>query len=72
MLVFAFLLTSTYDFAKVGVWIANDARKISRDYNVIVEPLSDLSEYANLKLGGPPKRWSLSSLTEVLTCKEVI
>lgn len=56
---------------KVGVWIANDAMKISRDYNVNVGPLGDLSEYANLKLDGFPKRWSLSSLTEMLTCKEL-
>ncbi|ONK70924.1 uncharacterized protein A4U43_C04F2920 [Asparagus officinalis] len=55
---------------KVGVWIANDAMKMSKDYNVNVEPLDDLSEYANLKLGGA-KRWSLSSLTEMLTCKEL-
>ena len=70
-MVFPFVNSFASDFAKVGVCIANDAMKMSRDYNVSVEPLEDLSEYANLKLGGIPKRWSLSSLTEMLTCKEV-
>jgi hypothetical protein len=26
---------------------------------------------ANVKLAGPRKRWSLASLTEMITCKEV-
>ncbi|KAJ6792563.1 Werner Syndrome-like exonuclease [Iris pallida] len=56
---------------KVGLGIASDAAKISRDYNVSVEPLEELAGYANLKLGGDPKRWSLSSLTESLTCKQL-
>nr|CAD1836040.1 unnamed protein product [Ananas comosus var. bracteatus] len=38
---------------KVGIAIANDARKISNDYNVCVQPVEDLSGLANLKLGGP-------------------
>ncbi|XP_065023110.1 3'-5' exonuclease-like isoform X4 [Musa acuminata AAA Group] len=56
---------------KVGVCIANDAWKMTNDYNVCVEPLEDLSSLANLKLGGVPKRWSLASLTEMITCKQL-
>ncbi|KAM0949557.1 putative DNA helicase [Dioscorea sansibarensis] len=56
---------------KVGVSVANDATKIWRDYNVCVECLEDLSGLANLKLGGAPRNWSLASLTETLTCKEL-
>lgn len=59
-------------FLKVGIWIANDAQKISNDYNVCVEPLEDLSSLANLKLGVAPKQWSLASLTEFITCKQVL
>ncbi|KAK8935758.1 Werner Syndrome-like exonuclease [Platanthera zijinensis] len=58
--------------SKVGIGIGGDATKISRDYNVCVTPLVDLSKYANLKLGGAPKNWGLSSLTEALTCKELL
>ncbi|WOL07439.1 hypothetical protein Cni_G16180 [Canna indica] len=56
---------------KVGVCIAGDACKIIKDYNVSVEPLDDLSSLANLKLGGAPKKWSLASLTEMITCKQL-
>ncbi|XP_020094653.1 Werner Syndrome-like exonuclease isoform X3 [Ananas comosus] len=56
---------------KVGIAIANDARKISNDYNVCVRPVEDLSGLANLKLGGPPRKWSLCSLTEMVTCKKL-
>lgn len=58
--------------SKVGIGIGGDATKISRDYNVCVTPLVDLSKYANRKLGGAPKNWGLSSLTEALTCKELL
>ncbi|KAJ4956282.1 hypothetical protein NE237_013065 [Protea cynaroides] len=56
---------------KVGICIANDANKIFKDYNVHVKPLEDLSSLANLKVGGLARKWSLSSLTEMLTCKEL-
>ncbi|CAI9268687.1 unnamed protein product [Lactuca saligna] len=56
---------------KVGVGIAGDARKVFNDHNVSVDGLEDLSYLANQKLGREPKNWSLSSLTEALTCKEV-
>lgn len=56
---------------KVGVCILGDATKIWRHYDVTVQPLDDLSVCANAKLGGPRKQWSLSSLTETLTCKEL-
>lgn len=32
----------------------------------------DISALANMKLAGPAKKWSLSSLTETITCKEVL
>ncbi|KAJ0967212.1 hypothetical protein J5N97_024129 [Dioscorea zingiberensis] len=56
---------------KVGVCVAGDAAKIWKDYNVSVECLEDLSGLANLKLSVAPRSWSLSSLTEMLTCKEL-
>ncbi|KAG6497508.1 Werner Syndrome-like exonuclease [Zingiber officinale] len=56
---------------KVGIGIANDARKMSNDYNVCVEPLEDLSSLANLELDVAPKQWSLASLTELITCKQL-
>ncbi|XP_010918869.1 3'-5' exonuclease isoform X1 [Elaeis guineensis] len=56
---------------KVGIGVANDASKISKDYNVCVEPVEDLSSLANLKIGGAPKKWGLSSLTETVTCKQL-
>ncbi|XP_076897674.1 3'-5' exonuclease-like [Bidens hawaiensis] len=59
-------------FLKVGVGIAGDARKIFKDHNVSVDALEDLSRLANKKLGGEPKMWGLSSLTEKLTCKQVL
>ncbi|XP_071940765.1 3'-5' exonuclease-like isoform X3 [Coffea arabica] len=55
---------------KVGVCIANDAFKIFQDHNVSVKALEDLSDLANHKLGGDCKKWSLSSLTETLICKQ--
>ena len=68
---FSFANITFYDFTKVGICVANDAMKIWRGYNISIEPLEDLSVFANLKLGGAPKKWSLGSLTETLTCKEV-
>lgn len=65
-------LTMFCNYMKVGVGVANDASKISKDYNVCVEPVEDLSSLANLKLGGASRNWSLSSLTEMLTCKQVL
>ncbi|KAK8955414.1 Werner Syndrome-like exonuclease [Platanthera guangdongensis] len=59
-------------FSKVGIGIHGDARKISRDYNVCVTPLVDLSKYANLKLGGAPKNWGLAPLTKMLACRELL
>jgi len=56
---------------KVGICIDNDARKMLNDYDTCVQPLMDLSILANAKLAGPPKRWSLASLTEMITCKEL-
>ncbi|KAL6650359.1 hypothetical protein ACP70R_009284 [Stipagrostis hirtigluma subsp. patula] len=56
---------------KVGICIDNDARKMLNDYDVCVQPLMDLSNLANAKLVGPAKRWSLASLTEMVTCKEL-
>lgn len=57
--------------SQVGICIDNDARKMLNDYDVCVQPLMDLSILANVKLAGPPKRWSLASLTQMITCKEV-
>jgi werner syndrome-like exonuclease len=56
---------------QVGICIDNDARKMLNGYDVCVKPLMDLSNMANVKLAGPRKRWSLASLTEMITCKEV-
>ena len=57
---------------QVGVCIDNVAGKMFNDYDVRVQPLSDLSIIANVKLAGPQRRWSLAALTEMITCKEVI
>ncbi|XP_020590949.1 Werner Syndrome-like exonuclease [Phalaenopsis equestris] len=56
---------------KVGIGIANDAAKISSEHNIHVASLVDLSRFANLKLGGASKNWGLSSLMEMLTCKQL-
>ncbi|KAL3619970.1 hypothetical protein CASFOL_034882 [Castilleja foliolosa] len=55
---------------KVGVCIANDAAKVLQDYNVSINRLGDLSDVANRKISGDPKKWSLSSLTEMLICRK--
>ncbi|XP_074320635.1 3'-5' exonuclease isoform X2 [Silene latifolia] len=57
---------------KVGVGIDNDAVKLFHDYNVSIKAVQDLSTMANQKLGVAPKQWSLSSLVETLTCKQVL
>lgn len=69
-----FILFITYYLfvLKVGICISNDASKVSNDYDVRVQPVMDISGLANMKLAGPAKKWSLSSLTETITCKEVL
>ncbi|GAB2295678.1 hypothetical protein Dimus_029832 [Dionaea muscipula] len=57
---------------KVGVGIDNDAVKVFRDHNVSIRSLQDLSRLAKQKLGGEPGHWSLSSLVEMLTCKQLL
>lgn len=52
--------------------IANDAFKVLKDHNVSIEALEDLSDLANQKLSGDPKKWSLASLTETVICKQVV
>ncbi|XP_048496036.1 3'-5' exonuclease isoform X2 [Beta vulgaris subsp. vulgaris] len=59
------------EFIKVGVGIDNDAVKVFHDHNVSIKAVEDLSILANQKLGGL-KQWSLSSLVETFTCKQVI
>ncbi|KAL1548111.1 Werner Syndrome-like exonuclease isoform X1 [Salvia divinorum] len=56
---------------KVGAGIANDAKKLWKDYNVSINTFQDLSDRANQKLGGEHKKWGLSSLTEMLLCKKL-
>ncbi|KAG6428367.1 hypothetical protein SASPL_112618 [Salvia splendens] len=55
---------------KVGAGIANDARKLWKDYDVSINTFQDLSDRANQKLGDR-KKWGLSSLTEMLLCKKL-
>ncbi|KAH9619068.1 hypothetical protein KSS87_005617 [Heliosperma pusillum] len=57
---------------KVGVGIDNDAVKLFHDYNVSIKAVQDLSAMANQKLGIAPKQWSLYSLVETLTCKQLL
>ncbi|XP_026387793.1 Werner Syndrome-like exonuclease isoform X1 [Papaver somniferum] len=56
---------------KVGVAIGGDAVKVFKDYNVCVKSLEDLSDLANIKLGGMPKMWGLRSLAETLVHKQI-
>ncbi|PIA35914.1 hypothetical protein AQUCO_03400066v1 [Aquilegia coerulea] len=65
------LLLEDPKYLKVGVCIAGDADKVSKDYNVHIKSLEDLSSLANHKLDGVPRRWSLAALTEMLTGKEI-
>ncbi|GMH18484.1 hypothetical protein Nepgr_020325 [Nepenthes gracilis] len=57
---------------KVGVGIGNDAVKVFQDHNVSIRSVEDLSNLANQKLGREPRQWSLSSLVEMLTCKQLL
>ncbi|KAI3934328.1 hypothetical protein MKW92_016826 [Papaver armeniacum] len=56
---------------KVGVAIGGDAVKVFMDYNVCVKSLEDLSDLANIKLGGLPKMWGLRSLAETLVQEQI-
>ncbi|KAI3951306.1 hypothetical protein MKW92_022131 [Papaver armeniacum] len=42
-----------------------------KDYNVCVKSLEDLSDLANIKLGGLPKMWGLRSLAETLVHEQI-
>ncbi|CAA0838637.1 Werner Syndrome-like exonuclease, partial [Striga hermonthica] len=64
-------LLEDYSSLKVGVGIANDATKVHRDYNTLINNLEDLSDLANRKLDGKPKKWSLSSLSEMVICRQI-
>jgi hypothetical protein len=59
---------------KVGIGIAGDSTKIVKDYDVSMQSLEDLADLANTKLGGPGpgKKWSLSSLIEIIMGKRVL
>eukprot|EP00262_Sarcandra_glabra_P001107 TRINITY_DN11121_c0_g1_i1.p1 TRINITY_DN11121_c0_g1~~TRINITY_DN11121_c0_g1_i1.p1 ORF type:complete len:207 (+),score=40.43 TRINITY_DN11121_c0_g1_i1:67-687(+) len=56
---------------KVGVSIRNDVTKVMKDYNVCIKETEDLSGIANLKLGRIGRLWSLASITEMVTCKQL-
>jgi len=56
---------------QVGVGIDGDAVKMFHDHNVSIKSAKDLSSLANQRLGGVSKQWSLSSLVETLTSKQV-
>ncbi|XP_022947132.1 Werner Syndrome-like exonuclease [Cucurbita moschata] len=56
---------------KAGVGIVNDAMKVFKDYNVSIKAVDEISNLANQKLAGVPKKWSLGSLTEALISKEL-
>ncbi len=59
---------------QVGVGIHGDAAKLRQDYQIWTHGLVDLSILANAKLTSDPhavKQWSLSSLAQELTCKQV-
>lgn len=55
----------------VGAGVGNDAVKVFKDHRVSVKSFEDLSDLANKKLGGDPRKWSLESLTEMVTCKQL-
>ncbi|KAF7837026.1 Werner Syndrome-like exonuclease [Senna tora] len=65
------LMLEDPEILKVGVNIANDARKLFNDYKVSVKGLEDLSFLANQKLGGNVRYRSLAHLTEKLLSKEL-
>lgn len=62
-----------FDMYKVGAGIGGDALKVSRDYNISIKGVEDLSFHAKQKLGGHggPHQWGLASLTEKLLSKQV-
>ncbi|KAM6565372.1 hypothetical protein CsatA_024500 [Cannabis sativa] len=66
------LLLENSMFSKVGVGIGNDSVKISKDYNVSIQAVEDLSYLAKQKLGGDSQKWSLASLTENLISKQLL
>ena len=55
---------------QTGIGSRGDASKLRSDYGIQTRGVMDLSEMANQKLGRW-QSWSLSSLTEELTCKKV-
>lgn len=57
---------------QAGVGIVNDAIKVFKDYNVSIKAVDEISDLANQKLAGVPRKWSLGSLTETLISKEVV
>lgn len=57
---------------QAGVGIASDASKVFKDYNVSMKQLDEISDLANQKLAGVPKKWGLRALTETLISKEVL
>jgi len=60
-----------FDIYKVGAGIGGDASKVSRDYDISIKGVEDLSFHANQKLGGGLHKWGLASLTEKLLSKQV-
>ncbi|KAJ7555137.1 hypothetical protein O6H91_05G023900 [Diphasiastrum complanatum] len=56
---------------KVGLGAHGDAAKLYRDYNIIVNGVKDLSVLANQRQMCYYKQWSLSSLAQELTGKQV-
>lgn len=64
-------INTMFDMYKVGAGIGGDAAKISRDYNISVNGVEDLSFHANQKLGGGLHNWGLASLTEKLLSQQV-
>ncbi|KAK2443198.1 Werner Syndrome exonuclease [Trifolium repens] len=56
---------------KVGAGIGGDATKVSRDYDISIKGVEDLSYHANQKLGGGLHKWGLASLTEKLLSKQL-
>ncbi|CAK8567103.1 unnamed protein product [Lathyrus sativus] len=65
------LLLEDSTVLKVGAGIGGDATKVSRDYDISIKGVEDLSFHANQKLGGGLHKWGLASLTEKLLSKEL-
>ncbi|CAL5203628.1 unnamed protein product [Lathyrus oleraceus] len=65
------LLLEDSTVLKVGAGIGGDATKVSRDYDISLKGVEDLSFHANQKLGGGPHKWGLASLTEKLLSKQL-